>query len=95
MVLYKKQQTFAMLLIMVILYSTGCKQLPSLPPAFEVLEQSKTGIDFVNQLKPTGAFNMFKYMYFYNGAGVGAADFNKDGLIDVFLQPIRETINYT
>src|SRR4029079_3384019 len=29
--------------------------------------------------------NMFKYMYFYNGAGVGAGDFNNDGLIDIFF----------
>jgi enediyne biosynthesis protein E4 len=73
MVLFKKQQIFTLLLVVVLLYTSGCKQSSNLPPAFEVLEQSKTGIDFVNQLKPTGAFNMFKYMYFYNGAGVGAA----------------------
>lgn len=28
---------------------------------------------------------MFTYMYFYNGAGVGAGDFNQDGLIDLFF----------
>ena len=28
---------------------------------------------------------MFKYMYFYNGAGVGAGDFNNDGIIDLFF----------
>jgi enediyne biosynthesis protein E4 len=28
---------------------------------------------------------MFKYMYFYNGAGVGTGDFNNDGRIDIFL----------
>ena len=28
---------------------------------------------------------MFKYMYFYNGGGVGAGDFNNDGLIDLFM----------
>lgn len=63
----------------------GCKQSPTLPPLFKTLETASTGLDFTNQLKPTGAFNMFNYMYFYNGAGVGAADFNKDGLVDLFF----------
>jgi len=66
-------------------WNHGLPTKPSLPPVFEVLETAKTGLDFTNQLKPTGAFNMFKYMYFYNGAGVGAADFNKDGLVDLFF----------
>ncbi len=52
---------------------------------FEVLDSKRTGIDFSNQLKPTPAFNLFSYMYYYNGAGVGAGDFNKDGLIDLFF----------
>ena len=52
---------------------------------FTVLESNKTGLDFANKLKPTPEFNMFKYMYFYNGAGAGAADFNNDGLIDLFF----------
>ncbi len=52
---------------------------------FEVLGHERTGLDFVNSLKPGKEFNMFNYMYFYNGAGVGAGDFNNDGLIDLFF----------
>ncbi|HLF45949.1 MAG TPA: VCBS repeat-containing protein, partial [Chitinophagaceae bacterium] len=52
---------------------------------FEVLENKQTGIDFANKLTATADFNMFKYMYFYNGAGVGAGDFNNDGMIDLFF----------
>ena len=52
---------------------------------FEVLDSKATGIDFVNKLTPTSQFNMFKYMYFYNGAGVGVGDFNNDGLSDIFF----------
>jgi enediyne biosynthesis protein E4 len=52
---------------------------------FKVLPASRTGLDFENVLNPTPAFNMFKYMYFYNGAGVGAGDFNNDGWIDLFF----------
>ncbi|HEY0434854.1 MAG TPA: VCBS repeat-containing protein, partial [Chitinophagaceae bacterium] len=40
---------------------------------------------FANTLKPSRQFNMFNYMYFYNGAGIGAGDFNNDGLIDLFF----------
>src|SRR5579872_6402362 len=53
--------------------------------AFQVLEASRTGLDFVNKLTPTEQFNVIKYMYFYNGAGVGAGDFNNDGRIDLFF----------
>src|SRR5678816_2457387 len=52
---------------------------------FEGLDASSTGIDFVNKLTPTARFNMFKYMYFYNGAGVGVGDFNNDGQQDIFF----------
>jgi hypothetical protein len=55
------------------------------PAMFDVLGSKLTGIDFANRLTPTPQFNMFKYMYFYNGAGVGAGDFNNDGLIDIFF----------
>ena len=54
-------------------------------PFFTVLEHHKTGLDFNNILTPSGDLNMFNYMYFYNGAGVGAGDFNNDGLIDLFF----------
>src|SRR6187551_2406979 len=52
---------------------------------FEVLYSKTTGIDFTNKLTATPQFNMFKYMYFYNGAGVGVGDFNNDGLSDIFF----------
>jgi enediyne biosynthesis protein E4 len=52
---------------------------------FEVLDNTKTGLNFSNKLKARPDFNMLKYMYFYNGAGVAAGDFNKDGLVDLFF----------
>ena len=55
------------------------------PPLFQVLDNTKTGITFNNKLTPTQQFNVFKYMYYYNGAGVGAGDFNNDGKIDLFF----------
>ncbi|TDH29371.1 hypothetical protein EXU57_04440 [Segetibacter sp. 3557_3] len=52
---------------------------------FKVLPAERTGLNFVNKLTPHAEFNMFNYMYYYNGAGVGAGDFNNDGLIDLFF----------
>lgn len=52
---------------------------------FETLDESRTGLHFANKLNPTNQFNMFTYTYFYNGAGIGAGDFNNDGFIDLFF----------
>jgi hypothetical protein len=45
----------------------------------------RTGIHFSNNLSYSPEFNLFKYMYFYNGSGIGAGDFNGDGKIDLFF----------
>ncbi len=63
----------------------GCNSKPNVQPLFEVLESKVTGLDFVNQLSPTNEFNVFHYLYYYNGAGIGAGDFNNDGLVDLFF----------
>jgi enediyne biosynthesis protein E4 len=52
---------------------------------FEVLKSSSTGLTFSNNLHSSDSFNLFKYMYFYNGAGVATGDFNNDGLPDIFF----------
>jgi len=70
--------------IAVFLFSCTSKKEEK-PALFEVLTNKQTGLDFSNKLTATAEFNMFKYMYFYNGAGVGAGDFNNDGLIDLFF----------
>jgi hypothetical protein len=63
----------------------GCGAEPKTKPAFIALGSDRTGLHFTNKLTPTPQFNMFHYMYFYNGAGIGAGDFNNDGLIDLFF----------
>ena len=55
------------------------------PALFKVLTEDKTHLHFSNNLKPTPELNMLKYMYYYNGAGVAAGDFNNDGKIDLFF----------
>jgi hypothetical protein len=52
---------------------------------FESLPASATHIDFANNLKPEFDFNILDYNYFYNGGGIAAADFNNDGLTDLYF----------
>lgn len=54
-------------------------------PMFTALDSKRTGLVFNNTLTYNKDFNLFKYIYFYNGSGVGAGDFNNDGLIDLFF----------
>lgn len=80
-----KQWAGFCLMTLSILGFSACSERNKQPPLFEVLDDSKTGLHFTNTLTPTDSFNIFHYMYFYNGAGVGAADFNNDGLVDLFF----------
>ncbi|HXR79739.1 MAG TPA: VCBS repeat-containing protein, partial [Saprospiraceae bacterium] len=66
-------------------FLAACRSSTKAPILFQTLDASRTGLNFTNELTPTDSFNMFTYMYFYNGAGVGAGDFNNDGLIDLFF----------
>lgn len=52
---------------------------------FTKLSSKETGIDFQNKLVETESSNYYKYMYSYIGGGVAAADFNRDGWIDLFF----------
>lgn len=72
--------------LMAVMVVAGCQQKDGLQsPLFIAIDGPQSGIDFVNKLKPTEDFNLFSYMYYYNGAGVGAGDFNNDGKIDLFF----------
>ncbi|MEO6221489.1 MAG: VCBS repeat-containing protein [Ginsengibacter sp.] len=64
----------------------GCKsdKKPG-TPLFKVLNSQSTGLNFSNNLSYNQQFNLFKYIYFYNGSGLGACDFNNDGFIDLFF----------
>jgi hypothetical protein len=51
---------------------------------FQVLDSNVTGLTFSNDLVSSDTLNIFNYMYFYNGGGLGVGDFNNDGLEDIF-----------
>jgi len=52
---------------------------------FSLLDSSKTGIDFNNEITENDSVNVFEYMNVYTGAGVAVGDVNNDGLTDVYF----------
>jgi len=77
----------AVFIIAALICMVSCSNKPgnANKPVFQVMESTETGLNFNNKLTPTQEFNVFKYMYYYNGGGIGAGDFNNDGRIDVFF----------
>lgn len=63
----------------------GCNSPEPVPPKFELLRKASTGLEFDNTPKQSADLNVFNYMYFFNGGGVAAGDFNQDGQIDLFF----------
>ncbi len=80
----KEYLTFAFP-VLITLFALSCNSRKIKQPMFEALTSEKTGLDFNNKLTYTQNFNLFTYMYFYNGAGLAAGDLNNDGLIDLFF----------
>ena len=54
-------------------------------PLFRRLKAGRTGITFSNRLTETDQFNILDFEYIYNGGGAAVADFNNDGLPDLFF----------
>ncbi|WP_258104725.1 VCBS repeat-containing protein [Marinoscillum sp. MHG1-6] len=63
----------------------GCNKPTPTDYKFELKASEVTGIQFENSLTSTDEFNIYTYRNFYNGGGVGLADINNDGLVDIYL----------
>lgn len=68
-----------------ILLVFSCKSKPAAVRVFEKLKASRTNIQFSNTNTATDSVNILDYLYFYNGAGLASADFNNDGLEDLYF----------
>ncbi|MBB4080180.1 hypothetical protein GGR28_002810 [Lewinella aquimaris] len=55
------------------------------PTLFQRIEADKSGLTFANRITENDTFNILAFEYVYNGGGVGTADFNGDGLTDLYF----------
>lgn len=70
--------------VLACMFSFSCQNKKA-DALFELLDADQTGIAFENTLQPATADNILEYDYFYMGAGVAAADFDNDGLTDLYF----------
>ena len=74
--------------LLILIFLQACH--PEVPNAgidtrFSLLDADHTGIHFSNDVEYTEEYNTYTYRNFYNGAGVGLGDFNRDGLTDIYF----------
>lgn len=74
---------FSMLLFFALLHQSCQKS--NTEKLFRQLPSSSTQIGFANTITANDTFNVMEFQYIYNGGGVGVADFNNDGLTDIFF----------
>lgn len=75
------QKNVLLLLLMAVSCLTGCRD----ESRMELIPASHSGITFNNEITESDTLNVLTYEYIYNGGGVGVADFNNDGMSDLFF----------
>lgn len=73
---------FLLQLAVVVFILCSCKKNDE---RFEMLSAGSTGIEFNNLIADNDTFNILTYEYIYNGGGVAIADFDNDGLQDIYF----------
>ncbi|QRR01786.1 VCBS repeat-containing protein [Dyadobacter sandarakinus] len=69
--------------LFIVLFAASCKNKKD--TLFTLLPPGETGVEFNNFIEEDESENVLNYGYFYNGGGVAAADFNNDGLTDLYF----------
>lgn len=70
--------------IIVLIYTFCCSCEKEGQP-YKLAYVADSGVDFKNTLTSTPQLNILNYLYFYNGGGAAIADFNNDGLPDLYF----------
>ena len=68
--------------ILILLISFSCNKNQQ---RFEMLSGEVTGVAFNNTITDNDTFNILTYEYIYNGGGTAIADFNNDGMQDIYF----------
>ena len=71
---------FFIVLVLVLFFVVREPQTP-----MQYLTSERTGVTFQNRIEESDSLNILLNEYIYNGGGVGIADFNNDGLEDLFF----------
>ena len=73
------------ILFIAVAFLFSCKKKPTEVRTFSLLDSEKSNVKFSNTVTETDSLNILDYLYFYNGAGLASADFNNDGLEDLYF----------
>lgn len=90
-----RKVSFSIIFLILLVGNNACKDAPGTNEGnsgsiaekklFSSISANDSGIDFQNRLEETLDDNYFQYNYTYIGGGVATADFNNDGLVDIFF----------
>jgi enediyne biosynthesis protein E4 len=73
------------LIVLTAILLSGCKDDQNSNKLFRKVDKDEHGISFQNTIYESDSLNILTLEYIYNGGGVGVADFNNDGLSDLFF----------
>lgn len=79
---YLRNTCCGILLIYSVVFFYSCDQKER---HFELIKPSASNVDFNNLITESDSFNIITYEYIYNGGGVAIADFNNDGMQDIYF----------
>lgn len=70
--------------VVLLLFLAGCQE-DNTNTLFTLLDADQTNINFSNTLSNSDSLIAVSFEYLFNGSGVAIADFNQDGLSDIFF----------